>query len=136
MIISFQGEYRWLSNFSPCLVVLDGETYASTEHAYQAAKTLNLDQRKQIMRMAHASAAKRAGRYVAMRLDWDTVKISVMRNLLQQKFAQTPYRELLLATGNHLIIEGNTWGDVFWGVCLGVGENNLGKLIMEIRASL
>ena len=71
-----------------------------------------------------------------MRLDWDTVKISVMRNLLQQKFAQTPYRELLLATGNHLIIEGNTWGDVFWGVCLGVGENNLGKLIMEIRASL
>lgn len=135
-IESFQGEHRFLSNFWHVYVRYDGELYPTVEHAYQAAKTLNPE-----FRMAIATAttgeAKRMGRQVPMRADWDSIKIDVMRDLLRQKFTEEPeLRDLLLATGDAELIEGNTWGDYFWGVCNGEGQNNLGKLLMEIRDGL
>lgn len=70
--------------------------------------------------------------------NWDEKKLSVMRYCLNQKFNQEPYKSKLLQTDNEFIQEGNTWEDTFWGVCLktGKGENNLGKMVMDIRNEL
>ena len=135
-IKAFRGEYRWLSNFWPAQVKMDGELYQTTENAYQAAKTLDLEKRATI-RESKPGKAKGMGKKVVMREDWDQVKLQVMEDLTRQKYA--PGSELarkLLATGDAEIIEGNTWNDTFWGVCKGEGENNLGKLIMKVREEL
>ena len=134
MIKEFQKEYRWLSNFAYCKIFYEGITYPSVENAYQAAKTINVEEREAIA-SATAGQAKRLGKTLTVREDWEDVKVQVMRELLTIKFCQTKYLGLLLATGNQHIQEGNYWNDKFWGVCLktGEGENNLGKLIMDIR---
>jgi len=135
MIKEFQGDNRWLSNFTPCCVMLDGVTYPSVENAYQAAKTVVAGERVPFTTMT-AGQAKRAGRDVTMRSDWDDVKITVMENLTRQKYSVEPLKSKLLMTGDVEIQEGNSWGDTFWGICNGIGENNLGKLIMKVRKEL
>jgi ribA/ribD-fused uncharacterized protein len=107
----------------------------STEAAYQAAKTTDPELRKPFIHMNPAQA-KRAGRRLPMRPDWDAVKLQVMEDVLRIKFSVAPFRTWLLNTGDEELVEGNTWGDTFWGVCGGVGENHLGKLLMKIRAEL
>lgn len=136
-ILQFQGENRWLSNFWPCTVDLDGMIFSSTEAAYVAAKTKCMDTRRKIQALEKPGDAKKLGRSLHLREDWDDVKLDVMRGLLRQKFAHgTALGNKLIATGDCLIVEGNTWGDTFWGVCRGRGENHLGRLIMEIRREL
>lgn len=134
-IESFQGEHRFLSNFWNVYVTYDGEIYPTVEHAYQAAKTLEPEFRKAIC-YATTGQAKRMGRKVPMRKDWDVIKLGVMDNLLRQKFADPELQELLLATGDADLIEGNTWGDYYWGVCNGEGQNWLGKLLVAIREDI
>jgi predicted NAD-dependent protein-ADP-ribosyltransferase YbiA (DUF1768 family) len=79
--------------------------------------------------------AKRLGRKITIRDDWSKVKLSIMYSLLIQKYSNPPYKNMLIETGYIRIEEGNLWNDTFWGVCLetGKGQNNLGKMIMEIR---
>lgn len=135
----FRGAYFFLSNFSPAWVDLDGEEYRTVEHAYQAAKTMDLSERLTIRRVVTPGGAKRLGREVSLRPDWEAMRILVMRGLLRQKFApRTEYAVHLLATGDRELVEGNWWGDTFWGVSLqdGKGANMLGKLLMEIRFQL
>lgn len=134
-IESFQGPYRFLSNFWPARVSLDGESYPSVEHAYQAAKTLDLEARASIRLAASPGFAKRMGRLLTIRPDWDDVRLGVMYQLVQQKF-DGPLGRLLLETGDRELVEGNTWGDRFWGVCLGEGSNHMGKILMSVRAEL
>lgn len=134
IIDSFQGEYRWLSNFEPVDIVFEGELYPSVEHAYVAAKTLDRETRKGIAKLSSPGAAKRAGRSLQIRADWDAVKLDIMRSLTRQKYLHAALRRKLLATGDAEIVEGNAWNDTFWGVCNGVGENHLGKIIMEVRS--
>jgi len=134
-IMGFKGEYRWLSNFWPAPVSYEGIDFTSTEHAYQAAKTLDLEERKRIATLT-AGEAKKAGKKLVVRSDWNEVKLSVMENLLRQKFAIPELRQKLLDTGEAEIVEQNTWHDVFWGVCGGIGENHLGKLLMKIRSEI
>lgn len=136
MIDSFQGQYRWLSNFHLGTVEYEGLTYPSVEHAYQAAKVpANM---RGFFRQGTCGYAKKLGQTVTVSTDWEDRKLSVMEALLKQKFA--PHTELaqkLRDTGTHHLIEGNTWGDDFWGQCpLGNGENHLGKLLMKIRSEL
>jgi ribA/ribD-fused uncharacterized protein len=139
MIRRFEKEYRWLSNFAPCSVVLYGITYPSVEHAYMSAKS---DDVRWYLKCADDRIApgeiKRMSKDVCLVKNWDAIKVEVMRECLNQKFRQEPFKTLLLQTGDRYIQEGNTWGDTFWGVDLqtGQGENNLGKLIMEIRGQL
>ena len=114
MIESFDGENEFLSNFSPCSVILDNMPFPSVEHAYQAAKTEDREIRNQI-RGKTAGQAKRLGRKITPP-DWDDRKEAIMELLLRQKFNQEPFRSLLLATGEQEIREGNHWGDTFWGV--------------------
>lgn len=131
-IKSFQGPTRWLSNFHSFPVEFEGDVYPSTEAAYQAAKLEKKIDRKSFQSM-NAKEAKEAGGRITVRKNWTSMNLAIMKNLNHQKFQDPTLRAKLLATGDEEIIEGNTWGDTFWGVCNGVGENHLGRILMEIR---
>lgn len=135
-INSFTGPYRFLSNFWTVKLEYEGQRYPSVEHAFQAAKTLDLAARSRIAVLPTSAAAKRAGRTVALRDDWERVRVPIMEQLLRLKFDNPELRTKLLSTGDAVLIEGNTWGDTFWGVCRGAGENRLGRLLMVIRDEL
>lgn len=136
VIDSFFGPYRFLSNFEPCTVEYDGMTYSSSEAAYQAAKTTDTSLRIAFTTMT-ASKAKFAGQKLTLRPDWKDIKVDVMYQIVKDKFSRNPeLKEKLLQTDGLKLIEGNYWGDKFWGVCNGVGENNLGKILMRVRKEL
>jgi ribA/ribD-fused uncharacterized protein len=125
--------YEFLSNFHPAPVRLDRVEYPTVEHAYQAAKTLDETERQHVRSASTPDEAKKRGRRVTVRPDWEQIKVSVMRDLLRQKFSDAVLRDRLLGTAPLILFEGNTWGDRFWGVCDGEGQNWLGRLLMEIR---
>ncbi len=129
-------EYRFLSNFYPCEVEFDGEVYRTVEHAFVAAKTLDKCIRDDIRFLSQPGKAKRFGKKIELRPDWDEIKLNIMEELLRKKFSQPYFRDLLSNTGDDIIIEGNNWNDTYWGVCRGVGKNNLGKLLMKIRSDI
>jgi ribA/ribD-fused uncharacterized protein len=133
VIDHFSGDYRWLSNFYMSPVSYEGRRYPSVEHAYQAAKTTKLAERKKFALLRTAGEAKRAGRKVTLRTGWEGMKVGVMLELLRFKFREFNLREKLKATGDALLVEGNDWGDRYWGVCRGNGQNWLGKLLMKVR---
>jgi ribA/ribD-fused uncharacterized protein len=136
-IESFSGEWRWLSNFYLVPVPFDGIWYPSVEHAYQAAKTDDPTLRAAIRLAPTPGKAKKMGRTIKLRPDWHTVKMSVMVRLLRQKFKPgTTLAKLLVATNGRELIEDNRWGDTFWGICRGKGENHLGNLLMLQRDRL
>lgn len=135
-INSFEGEYGFLSNFYECSVEYNGMTFGSSEAAFQAQKCVD-DEDKIKFKYLRPKGAKRFGKTVKLRPDWDEVKVEVMRGVLKAKFTQNPeLKSMLLATGDNELVEGNRWGDRFWGVCKGTGQNNLGKLLMELRDDL
>lgn len=142
-ITSFSGPHRFLSNFYLCSILYEGITYPSTENAFQAAKMPDLSLRKQFVSV-DSKTAKAMGRAWKCRPDWDSVRNGVMLDLLRIKFSGEPFRGRLLATGDAELVEGNWWHDQYWGVCNcgkdgtcakkgGVGENSLGKLLMQVR---
>lgn len=136
-IAEFQGEYRFLSNFYPATVEFEGITYPTVEHGYQSAKTLDLAERKRIAALPTPADAKREGRKLKLRDDWDTAKFDVMERCVRCKFTHdADLRAKLLATGDAILEEGNDWGDRTWGVVDGVGENRLGKILMKVRGEL
>ncbi len=139
-ILSFEGEFAFLSNFYPSVVPYEGFVFKTVEHAYQAAKNPTIDNlRKFAIELETPGQAKRSGRLGNVRADWEQVKVGIMHQLLQEKFKIPELREKLLATGDRLLEEGNWWGDKFWGVSpvgSGNGKNALGKLLMQIRAEL
>lgn len=140
-ILGFQDEYRWLSNFWYAPITVTGFNYQNTEAAYQAAKTINIQHRATFENYSGAQA-KNAGRNVIMRADWDFVKLEIMELVLRAKFMTHPdLAQKLIDTGEREIIELNTWGDTHWGQVKTkegklVGENVLGKLLMNIRSDL
>lgn len=125
-----------MSNFVPARVMFEGHFYSSTEHAYQAAKTLDETERLNIRLAKTAGIAKSMGGKVKLREDWEEIKDEVMLDLLIQKFAQEPFKSQLLLTKRAYLEETNHWGDTYWGVCNGVGKNKLGHLLMQVRAML
>lgn len=135
-IEAFSGEYRWLSNFYPSDVVLDGLIYPSVEHAFQAAKTEDARDRRVVQKAPTPGAAKKLGRKVTLRSDWENAKQGVMLDLLRQKFGQGELHDLLLGTDDAQLVEGNWWGDRYWGVVDGMGSNHLGRLLMQVREEL
>lgn len=136
-IDKFDGtEYGFLSNFYPSPIEYEGIKYPTVEHMFQALKSLSPVERMSIAAAATPGQAKRMGRRVSLRGDWETVKVDVMRTALQLKFSDPTLRAQLIATGDAELIEGNTWNDTFWGVCRGTGRNMLGTLLMELRSSL
>lgn len=136
-IESFTGPFRFLSNFHYCPITYEGLTYPSLVHAFQAAKSLDPLERAFIRDSDTPGRAKKQGRAITLRPGWEQCKQNIMLKLLHTKFA--PHSALaaqLLATGERKLIEGNHWGDTYWGMCDGVGNNFLGKLLMRVREEL
>lgn len=139
MIKEFKGETKWLSNFALVKIVLDGIEYPSTEHAYMSAKCSNKTWKKICANPTiTCGQIKFLGTTVKLVDNWDDIKVEVMTECINQKFAQQPYKDMLLATGNQFLQEGNNWGDIIWGVDIktGEGQNLLGKLIMNFRDTI
>lgn len=137
IINSFSGKYHFLSNFSEAEVWLDGMSYPSTEYAYQAAKTFDARWRRKIQLAESPNEAKRLGRKAPLRDNWEDIKDEIMYKMVRQKFRQhADLTELLLSTGDAELVEGNWWGDTYWGVCKGKGKNMLGKTLMAVREEL
>lgn len=134
----FEGRYDFLNNFYPASLTIDGYNFFNSEAAYQAFKCRNPADYEQFFEL-NGDEAKRLGRKVELRNDWEKIKLSIMEKVVRAKFTQNPHlARYLIETGNTELIEGNHWRDVFWGVYLknGEGENHLGKILMKIRAEL
>lgn len=134
----FVGKYAYLSNFyAKAPFVLDGYEWLSTEHYYQAQKAINDDDFHKIRLAKTPGKTKAIAKKVDLRLDWEAVKIPVMRKCVEAKFRQNPdLAKKLLDTKDKLLEETNDWGDVFWGVCNSKGKNWLGVVLMDLRTKL
>jgi ribA/ribD-fused uncharacterized protein len=143
-ITSFKGEYAFLSNFYACPLTIDGMSYPTAEHAFQAAKTHDRAVKQAIADKDSPTKAKHAGGKrrgslitgALFRSDWEAVKLSVMKDILRLKFSDPQLRQALLATRDAPLVEGNSWNDTFWGVCRGRGQNHLGRLLQEVRTEI
>ena len=135
IIADFRGIFKFLSNFAEVKIIAEGMVFNSTEAAYQALKTEDLGIRAQFIGLSPKEARK-LGQNVPLRKDWDRIKNMVMYAVCEEKFKQEPFKTLLMRTGESILIEENTWGDTYFGVCNGIGENNLGKDLMSIRRRL
>ena len=135
MIGPFTGEYKFLSNFYSSYIIWNGNSYSTVEHAYQATKAENEHDRNFIQSTSTPFKAKRLGREIKMRKDFEDIKFKVMLDLLRIKFQIPHLKSKLLATGNEDLVELNNWGDKIWGVDnkTGKGQNHLGKLLMQVR---
>jgi ribA/ribD-fused uncharacterized protein len=136
VIDCFKNKYSFLSNFYPCEVLYDGIKYRSAEAAFQSAKTTNMDKRMSFVNML-PNQAKKEGRKLSLREDWEEVKYNIMLEIVRNKFKWNKnLKEKLIATENAELIEGNWWGDTVWGVCNGIGSNYLGKILMQVREEI
>ncbi len=144
MIDSFRGEYAFLSNFFPVEggVEYEGVMYPTVENAFQAAKTLNVEERRPFETVPPA-LAKRMGKKVELRPNWDYERVQIMKQLVRGKFTNQALGEALANTGDEELVEGNTWHDNYWGNCTcgkrrtcGTGLNWLGRILMAERRAI
>jgi ribA/ribD-fused uncharacterized protein len=144
-IISFTGEYHFLSNFYERPINFRGMEFKSGEHLFNALKTIDITEALWVINAPTPGIAKQRGRKVTLKPNWDsTERFKAMRSVLGAKFLDDQgMRISLLDTGDAYLEEGNNWHDSTWGLChcgrkpcQGIGENNLGKLLMELRADL
>ena len=134
MINEFRGKYYFLSNFYESPVTWNGLTYLNNEAAFQSAKTFS---DRECFTNLDPSSAKKLGRKVQLRNDWEKVKFDIMYEICKAKFSQNEeLRNMLMATGVEYLEEGNTWGDRIWGTVNDIGENRLGKILMRVREEL
>lgn len=139
MIKEFRGQYRWLSNFAPVQIYREGRKYGCVEAAYMSCKSSDEKWKNFCVDTDNnPGVIKKASKVIELVPGWEEKKVPIMTDLLHQKFSASPYKKLLLSTGDEHIQEGNYWGDTFWGVCLKTdkGENKLGELLMELRTKL
>ena len=137
-ISQFRGEFRFLSNFFPATVVMDGLRFTDTEAAFQSQKEPD---KAHMFEGLDPATTKAMGRKANLREDWDEVKNDVMRRVVRLKFEQnTDLRKRLIDTGDVVLIEGNNWHDNYWGACTcegcerKKGKNMLGNILMELRS--
>lgn len=136
MINEFRGKYYFLSNFYIAPVIWEGVRYTNNESAFQSAKLTSRIERQDFSEL-DPGAAKRRGRRVQLRHDWEKVKFQIMYEIVKAKFEQNEDLKIkLLETGDEYLEEGNTWGDKIWGTVKGKGQNNLGKILMRVREEL
>lgn len=140
-VMGFFDEYRFLSNFHLCPVKWNGVTFPSTEHLYQWLKCEDDEWLPQFL-SASPSESKHLGRKVPLMEGFDEKKVGIMYAINLEKYKQNPeLKDLLLATQDKHLVEWNYWGDRFWGMITTndnklVGDNNLGRVLMEVRTKL
>lgn len=132
-IVSFTGRYAFLSNFAASPIFIRGAEFATVEHAFQSWKMTSLEHALLVKQCSTPGSAKRLARALPLRSDWNQIKLAVMYECCKVKFSDGHMRSQLLATGDSILIEGNTWGDDYWGHCTARGQNWLGKILMSIR---
>jgi ribA/ribD-fused uncharacterized protein len=150
-VLEFKGQWSFLSNFYaspiPALPLwrdlpgtTGGEDAPTVEHAYHAAKAVNQKDRQRVLNATSAGDAKKIGRSIECRPDWDQDRLSVMRALLKLKFFRGGMLAKQLLATPLLLVEGNNWRDAYWGCCENagglVGLNHLGWHLMELRHEL
>ena len=135
-VTSFRGRWSTLSNFHGRPFRWRGKIWPTAEHAFQAAKCADPAEAEAVRTAGSPGAAKRLGRRAVLRPGWNGIRIEEMRSILDAKFADPEAAAVLRSSGGADLIEGNTWGDRFWGVSGGRGENYLGRLLMEVRDRL
>lgn len=134
-IIGFTGPFAFLSNLYPSPLEWENFLFPAVENAFQAAKTNDSEARRHLSEMSPDESAA-FGRTVALRPDWEEVKLSVMAEMLLLKFEIPALRRRLIASHPSTLVNDAWWGDRFWGVTRGVGENHLGRLLMDLRGRL
>lgn len=134
-IDSFRGEYHFLSNFYETPVCVYGIKYPNAEAAFQAQKCV-LPEEAEAFKTMSPQMAKRYGRMVQLKPNWEQIKDSIMLTVVRAKFKNPVLKDLLLNTGAAELIEGNRWGDTYWGVCNGKGKNRLGEILMTVRTEI
>lgn len=145
MINTFKGQYSFLSNFYILTYPIHwrGINYKSSEHFFQAMKTLNFHERLVIANCQTAGETKKLGRKVTLRENWNDAKDIIMKLALTLKFStndELSYQ--LLTTGDQLLVEGNHWHDNYWGNCTcpkcmnKLARNQLGLTLMHVRKTL
>jgi ribA/ribD-fused uncharacterized protein len=145
-IDSFEGKWAWLSNFHEEAFEFRGTLYPTAEHAYQDCKShdpetwevLDEEGHKNIMLAPTPGKAKRRGQEVQMdKRRWEQYKLDMMYAVVYAKFVCNPrLQRMLLDTDDAELVEGNWWGDRFWGTFRGAGRNHLGKILMRVRDEL
>ena len=133
-IVHFDGQFKFLSNFFHSPIEVHNYSFENNEAGFQAFKDL-----ARIGEFARIkpSQAKKLGRQVQLRPDWEQVKNSVMEDVVRAKFTQNAeLKQRLLATGDRLLIEGNWWKDTTWGIANNKGENRLGTILMKVRKEI
>lgn len=134
MINSFRGKYYFLSNFSDSKITINNLTFDNAEAAFHSYK--DIERQADFVNLS-ASLAKKKGRHVKLRGDWEFVKDDIMYHIVKAKFEQNEdLKQKLIETGNEELIESNNWHDHYWGVCQGRGNNKLGKILMRVRQEL
>ena len=137
IITRFRGPFKFLSNLYPTPITYKGNTYCCLEAAYQAQKSLDPAIQERFANIRLPYKARGMGQRIkTIRPDWFDIRISIMEELLYIKFSHPQLKEWLQCTGQSKIVECNTWGDTFWGIYNGVGENHLGTLLMKVRGTL
>lgn len=131
--VQFRGELAFLSNLFETEIVVAGMKFRNVEAAFQSFKD---EKRQQEFEKLDGVAAKKLGRKVNLRKDWEQKKDSLMYELLKIKFTNAELKQKLIETGDVVLVEINCWGDKYWGVFKGQGKNQLGNLLMKIREEL
>jgi len=140
-IIKFEKRFAFLSNFYYQDIEFDGHVYLSAEHLFQAIKSEDIDVRAEIRGLATPRQAKKMGRAITLRKDWEEIKDVVMYIVVDEKFKQNERLHTMLAnkTAGYDLVEGNWWHDNYWGDCSCdkckdvLGQNKLGKILMKVR---
>lgn len=136
-MLEFWGDYHFLSNFHWSDVKMQGEVYPTVEHAYQASKSSDQEYRRRVRDAWQPGIAKKMGRVLqeqgGVDPEWWDRRLWVMYTLVDRKFQIPDLRVKLMATGGVALVEGNWWGDDYWGVCRGKGHNWLGRILMAVR---
>lgn len=141
-INSFNGDFKFLSNFSPHIIRDEsGIIWQTVEHYYQAMKTINADERGRIFNAFSPGRAKKIGQEVTLRPDWDMKQFDFMTQGVTWKFLQNEdIKKLLISTDGYKLVEGNHWHDNIWGECMCNkcfgnidGKNWLGEILMILR---
>lgn len=136
IIDNFVGRYHFLSNFYASPIMHQDILYPTNEHLYQAMKTKDIEKRFQCSIINTPGEAKKFGRNLKLRKDWEEIKDKVMLYGVRRKFLIKPLRIALINTEDAKLIERNWWNDKYWGVCKGEGKNKLGKILMRVRKEL
>lgn len=132
----FRGNNAFLSNMYTCNIVYKNICYKNAEAAFQAQKCVDIKDQEKFAELSGVDA-KKYGRQVKLRNDWNNIKLKIMQEIIYCKFTQNEYlRQKLLNTGDAYIEEANWWRDTYWGTYNGTGNNMLGKILMAERNKL